>query len=161
MQKIAPCLWYDGQAEEAVEFYTSIFANSKVTSVSRYGEEAAGASGRPAGSVMVVEFELEGQAFMALNGGPHFTFSPAISLKVNCTCQDEVDALWGRLSDGGSPGQCGWLTDRFGVSWQIVPTALGELMTSGSAEQRSAVMQALLKMTRLDIQALRRAHAQV
>lgn len=158
MQKIAPCLWYDSQAQKAVDHYTSIFADSKIVNVSHYDETSAAASGRPAGSVMVIDFELEGQPFMALNGGPHFTFSPAISLCVNCTTQDEIDTFWDRLSEGGSPGQCGWLSDRFGVSWQIVPQTLGEMMTSRNSAQRSAVMQALLKMTRLDLAALRRAY---
>lgn len=158
MQKIAPCLWFDSQAEEAVDHYTSIFAGSKILTISRYDEASAAASGRPAGSVMVIDFELEGQPFMALNGGPHFKFSPAVSLRVSCTSQDEIDALWERLADGGEPGQCGWLTDRFGVSWQIVPQALGEMMASGSAAQRGAVMAALLEMTRPELAALRRAY---
>jgi predicted 3-demethylubiquinone-9 3-methyltransferase (glyoxalase superfamily) len=158
MQKISPCLWFDDQAEEAVDFYASVFANSKITSVSRYGKESAQVAGKPERSVMVMEFELEGQRFMALNGGPQFTFTPAISLMVNCETQAEVDELWDRLSEGGSELQCGWLTDRYGVSWQIVPARLGELMGGDDSEKSRNVMQALLQMRKIDLTELQRAY---
>lgn len=154
MQKITPCLWFDGKAEEAMNFYVSIFKNSKVGSVSRYGEAGPG----PKGSVMVATFQLEGQEFMALNGGPQYTFSPAISFMVNCKAQEEVNELWEKLSEGGQIQQCGWLQDKFGVSWQIVPTALGELMRDKDPEKSKRVMQAMLKMKKLDIAELRRAY---
>ncbi len=128
MQKIIPFLWFDDKAEEAVKFYTSVFKNSKIGNVTRYGDAGAEVSGRPKGTVMTVTFELEGEEFIALNGGPHFTFSPAISFVVNCETQEEVDELWEKLSEGGEKEQCGWLKDKYGVSWQIVPAALGEMM---------------------------------
>jgi predicted 3-demethylubiquinone-9 3-methyltransferase (glyoxalase superfamily) len=154
MQKIAPCLWFDGKAEEAVNFYTSIFKNSKVGSVSRYGDAGPGEKG----SVMVATFELEGQEFMALNGGPMFKFSPAISFVVHCKTQEDVDHFWARLLEGGAPQQCGWLTDQFGVSWQIVPDILPELMQDKDPEKVKRVMQAMLKMVKLDIDALKQAY---
>lgn len=155
MKNITPCLWFDDKAEEAANFYVSIFKNSKITSVSRYGEGAP----RPKGTVMVVMFELDGDKFMALNGGPHFTFSEAISFVVKCATQPEVDHFWDKLSaGGGKPGRCGWLKDKYGLSWQIVPTALEELMTGSDAGRSSRVMQALLKMDKLDIQGLRKAY---
>ncbi len=157
MSKFTPCLWFDDQAEEAAEFYTSVFKNSRVVQVSHYGEAAAKASGRPLGSVMTVVFELEGQRFMALNGGPVFTFSPAISFMVDCATQEELDELWGRLSDGGQEVECGWLTDRFGVSWQIVPAVLGTLMEEPDEAKRDRVMKALLQMTKPDIATLKAA----
>ena len=153
MQKINPFLWFDNQAEEAMNFYTSIFKNSRVVSISRYGEAGPG----PAGSVMVASFELEGQKFMALNGGPGFPFSEAISFFVNCQTQEEVDYLWEKLCAGGKPSRCGWLTDKFGVTWQIIPTVLGELMADKDPEKSKRVMQAMLQMTKLDIEGLRRA----
>jgi predicted 3-demethylubiquinone-9 3-methyltransferase (glyoxalase superfamily) len=154
MQKIKPCLWFDGQAEEAATFYTSIFKNSRITNVSRYGE-----GGRmPKGTALVVTFQLEGQDFMALNGGPEYKPSPAISLFVNCETQAEVDELWEKLSAGGKPGRCGWLEDKFGVSWQIVPAALGELMQGKDPERSQRVMKALLQMDKLDVEELRRAY---
>ncbi len=153
MQKINPFLWFNDQAEEAMNFYLSIFKNSKVVSVSRYGDAGPG----PAGTVMVAEFELEGQRFMALNGGPEFMFTPAISFLVNCETQQEVDTLWDKLSAGGKTDRCGWLKDKFGVSWQIVPTVLGELMADKDAEKSKGVMQAMLQMDKLDIEGLRRA----
>ena len=153
MQKITPCLWFDGKAEEAMNFYVSIFKSSKVGSVSRYGDAGPG----PKGSVMVATFQLEGQEFMALNGGPQGTFSPAISFMVNCKTQDEVDELWEKLSDGGQIQQCGWLQDKFGVSWQIVPTALGEMLRDKDPARSKRVMEAMLKMKKLDIEKLRRA----
>ena len=160
MQKITPFLWFDNQAEEAVKFYTSIFKNSKIKSVSRYGEEGAKAAGRPKGSVMTVVFELEGQEFIALNGGPVFTFSPAISLLVNCKTQKEVDELWEKLSEGGKKDQCGWLKDKYGVSWQIVPAVLGEMMQAKDPKKSENVMKALLRMDKIDIETLKRAYEQ-
>jgi len=160
MQKITPFLWFDNQAEEAVKFYTSIFKNSKVKSMNRYGEEGAKAAGRPKGSVMTVVFELEGQEFIALNGGPVFTFSPAISFVVNCKTQREVDELWEKLSEGGEKVQCGWLKDKYGVSWQIVPTVLGEMLNDPDPEKSRRVMEAMLKMKKIDIAGLKRAYEQ-
>ena len=153
MQKINPFLWFNDQAEEAMNFYTSIFKNSRVLSVSRYGEGGPG----PAGKVMVASFELEGQKFMALNGGPVFTFTEAISFLVNCETQEEVDHLWGKLLEGGQPSRCGWLKDKYGVSWQIVPTILGQLMGDKDPDASKRVMQAMLQMGKLDIEGLRRA----
>ena len=158
MQKITPCLWFDDNAEEAVKFYVSVFKNSRVGSMTRYGEAGAKASGRPKGTVMTVIFQLDGQEFMALNGGPHFTFSPAISLIVNCKTQKEIDALWEKLSEGGEEVQCGWLTDKYGVSWQIVPTVLGKMMQDKDPKKSERVMAALLKMKKLDIKTLKRAY---
>jgi predicted 3-demethylubiquinone-9 3-methyltransferase (glyoxalase superfamily) len=159
MQRITPCLWFDDQAEEAAKFYTSIFKNSKVTSTSRYGEKGAKVSGRPKGSVLTVAFELDGQSFIALNGGPIFKFNEAVSLMVNCKTQEEVDYYWAKLSEGGDEKaqQCGWLKDRYGVSWQVVPTILQELMGSGDAARSERVMGALLTMKKLDIKVLEQA----
>ncbi|MGO8985716.1 MAG: VOC family protein [Terriglobales bacterium] len=154
MQKITPFLWFNDRAEEAVNFYTSIFKNSKILNIARYGE----AGPRPAGSVMTVTFELEGQQFIALNGGPHYTFSPAISFFVDCETQAEVDNLWDKLSAEGSELQCAWLKDKFGVSWQIVPRALIELMQDKDAVKSQRVFRAMLQMTRIDIEGLRRAY---
>jgi predicted 3-demethylubiquinone-9 3-methyltransferase (glyoxalase superfamily) len=156
MQKITTFLWFDNQVEEAVNFYTSIFKNSKVTNITRFGEDAPG----PIGGVITASFELEGQEFMALNGGPQYKFTEAISLFVNCETQEEVDTLWVKLSEGGEEQQCGWLKDRFGLSWQIVPTALGELMGDPNPEKATRVMNAMLQMKKIDIAALRAAHAQ-
>ena len=156
MQKIAPCLWFDGKAEEAMNFYTSIFKNSKVGNVMRYGDAGPGQKG----TVMSATFELEGQEFMALNGGPMFTFSPAISFFVKCETQEEVDDLWAKFLEGGEPQQCGWLTDKFGVSWQIVPTILPEMLQDKDAEKTKRVMQAMLKMVKLDIKVLKQAYEQ-
>lgn len=160
MQKITPFLWFDDKAEEAARFYTSIFKNSKIGKVARYGEEGAKASGRPKGSVMTVTFQLEGQEFVALNGGPHFTFSPAISFVVNCKTQQEVDSLWVNLSEGGETQQCGWLKDKYGVSWQIVPTALVRMLQDKSPEKSRRVMKAMLHMVKLDIKKLKQAYDQ-
>lgn len=154
MQKITPFLWFDGKAEEAMNFYTSIFADSKIESVTRYGEGGPG----PKGAVMSGTFQLNGQTFMALNGGPQFTFSPAVSFFVNCETQEEIDELWEKLSEGGEPGRCGWLTDKFGLSWQIIPKILGELLQDKDAEKSARVMQAMLQMDKLDIEALKRAY---
>ena len=158
MRRFAPCLWFDHQAEEAAEFYVTVFKNSKIGRVAHYGKEGAKVSGRPKGSVMIVTFTLDGQEFMALNGGPLFKFTPAISLIVNCGTQEEVDWFWEKLSEGGEKGQCGWLTDKYGVSWQIVPVALGEMMQAGDATQSARVMNALLQMKKLDIEVLRNAY---
>jgi predicted 3-demethylubiquinone-9 3-methyltransferase (glyoxalase superfamily) len=152
-QKITPFLWFDTQAEEAANFYISIFENSKIRHVSRYGDAGPG----PKGSVMVVSFELEGQEFTALNGGPQFKFSPAISLMVHCDTQEEVDHFWERLGEGGRKDRCGWLQDKYGLSWQIVPTALSRLMSSPDREKAKRVMQAMLKMDKLDIARLESA----
>lgn len=148
-QKITPYLWFDGNAEEAMHYYTSIFKNSRITSLQRLGDDDAVFSGT---------FELEGQTFMALNGGPHYQFTPAISLFVNCESQEEVDELWERLSAGGETMKCGWLTDKFGVSWQIIPAALSELMHSTDPERSARVMQALLQMEKIDIATLQQAY---
>ena len=153
MQKIRPFLWFNGQAEEAANFYTSIFKNSKVVAVRRYGEAGPG----PKGSAMSVEFQLEGEDFVALNGGPQFQFTPAISFFVNCESQEELDDLWARLSEGGKTLQCGWLKDKFGLSWQIVPTALGRLLADKDAQKSARVMRAMLQMIKLDIKVLERA----
>jgi predicted 3-demethylubiquinone-9 3-methyltransferase (glyoxalase superfamily) len=155
MQKITPCLWFDTQAEEAAAFYTSVFANSRILEVSRYGEAGPG----PAGSVMTVSFELDGQEFVGLNGGPHFTFNEAISFQVSCADQEEVDTFWSRLSEGGEEGPCGWLKDRYGVSWQIVPTRLTELLSHPDPQTSQRVMEAMLQMRKIDIAALERAAA--
>lgn len=156
MQKIHPCLWFDGNAEEAAKFYASIFKNSKIGTTSRY-EDPDNRGGQPVGSAMVVMFELDGQVFMGLNGGPQFKFTEAISLVVNCESQEQVDYYWEKLSEGGQPHRCGWLKDKFGLSWQIVPTALAKLMSNPDPQKRDRVMQALLKMVKLDIAALQRA----
>jgi len=156
MQKITPFLWFDGKAEEAMRFYVSIFKNSKVGAITRYGDAGPG----PKGTVMVVTFQLDGQEFIALNGGPPFTFSPAISFVVNCETQEEVDAFWEKLSEGGEKLQCGWLRDKYGLSWQIVPTVLGEMMQDKDAEKSQRVMKAMLQMNKLDIERLKQAYAQ-
>ena len=152
MQKITPCLWFDTQAEEAARFYTSIFRNSRILEVARYGP----AGPRPEGMVMTVSFELDGQQFVALNGGPDFTFDEAISFQVNCGSQDEVDELWTKLSDGGEEGPCGWLKDKYGVSWQIVPTVLDELIGDPDPERSQRAMKAMLGMRKIDIAELER-----
>jgi predicted 3-demethylubiquinone-9 3-methyltransferase (glyoxalase superfamily) len=160
MQKITPFLWFDDNAEEAANYYVSIFRNSRVVNIARYGEAGAKASGRAKGSVMTVAFELEGQPFVALNGGPVFAFSPAISFAVNCETQKEIDDLWKKLSDGGEEVECGWLKDKYGVSWQIVPAVLGEMVSDPDPEKAESVMQALLRMKKLDIEGLKRAYGQ-
>lgn len=160
MQKIIPFLWFDGNAEEAVNFYVSIFKDSKIVNVARYGEAVAKAAGRPEGTVMTIVFRLEGQEFIALNGGPVFTFSPAISLLVNCETQEEVDELWEKLSEGGEIEQCGWLRDKYGVSWQIIPTLLVDLLQGKHAEKAERVMNAMLQMNKIDIQGLKQAYQQ-
>ena len=157
LTKITPCLWFDTQGEEAANFYTGIFENSRILQVSRYGS----AGPRPEGMVMVVNFELDGQEFIALNGGPEFTFDEAISFQVNCESQDEVDEFWAKLSDGGEEGPCGWLKDKFGVSWQIVPTVLDELVADPDPERAQRAMKAMLGMKKLDVAELQRAADQV
>ena len=159
MQKITPFLWFNDNAEEAVKFYTSIFKNSKIGKIARYDEAGEKVAGRPAGSVMTVEFELEGQDFIALNGGPHFKFTEAISFVVNCKTQAELDYYWEKLTAGGEEVQCGWLKDKFGLSWQIVPTVLGELLSTKDAAESQRVMEAMLKMVKLDIKKLQAAAA--
>ena len=160
MQKITPCLWFDENAEEAVNFYVSIFKNSQVGHVTRYGDEGAKMSGRPKGSVMTVTFELDGQEFMALNGGPHFKFTEAVSFMINCGSQEEVDELWEKLSEGGEKGPCGWVKDRYGLSWQIVPTVLSEMMQDPDPEKTNRVMGAIGQMKKLDIKRLQEAYEQ-
>jgi predicted 3-demethylubiquinone-9 3-methyltransferase (glyoxalase superfamily) len=155
MQKITPCLWFDTEGEEAATFYTSVFPNSRIVEVARYGE----AGPRPEGMVMAVSFELDGQRFVALNGGPQFMFDEAISFQVDCRTQEEVDAFWSKLSEGGEEGQCGWLKDRFGVSWQIVPSVLPELLGDPDREKSQRVMRAMLEMRKIDIAGLERAAA--
>jgi predicted 3-demethylubiquinone-9 3-methyltransferase (glyoxalase superfamily) len=157
-QRLSVCLWFDHQAEEAVKFYVSIFKNSKIGPVTHYDEEGARVAGRPKGSVMTVAFELDGQQFMALNGGPLFQFTEAISLVVNCVTQAEVDDYWDRLSAGGHEVQCGWLKDRFGLSWQVVPTILPEMLQDNDPEKSKRVMAAMLKMKKIDIAALQQAY---
>lgn len=154
MQKITPFLWYDNNAEEAVSLYISVFKNSKITGITRYGDAGPG----PKGSVMTIAFQLEGQDFIALNGGPMFKFTEAISLSVDCKTQQEVDELWEKLSAGGQPGQCGWLKDKFGLSWQIVPSALVEMLQDQDAEKSNRVMQAMMQMRKIDVASLRRAY---
>lgn len=153
MHKITPFLWFDGRAEEAASFYTSVFKNSKLGRIARYGDAGPGAKG----TVMSASFEIDGQEFVALNGGPQFEFTPAISFLVHCETQDEVDYLWEKLSDGGQEIQCGWVTDRFGVTWQIVPTILGQLLADKDSAKVSRVMKAMLQMKKLDIDRLKQA----
>jgi predicted 3-demethylubiquinone-9 3-methyltransferase (glyoxalase superfamily) len=155
MQEITPCLWFDTEGEEAATFYTSVFPNSKLVEVARYGS----AGPRPHATVMTVAFELDGHPFVALNGGPEFTFSEAISFQVSCKDQKEVDVYWAKLSEGGAEGPCGWLKDRFGVSWQIVPAALPELLAEADTEKAQRVITAMLKMTKIEIDELERAAA--
>jgi predicted 3-demethylubiquinone-9 3-methyltransferase (glyoxalase superfamily) len=160
MQKITTFLWFDDKAQEAAKFYVSTFKNSRIGSISRYGDSGAKASGRPKGTVMTVAFQLDGQEFVALNGGPHFKFTEAISLVVNCETQQEVDELWEKLSEGGAKSQCGWLKDKYSLSWQIVPTVLVKMMQDKDAERANRVMQAMLQMHKLDIKRLKQAYDQ-
>ena len=154
MQKISPFLWYNDNAEEAVNFYTSIFRNSKILAVARYGEAGPG----PKGSVMTINFQIEGHEFIALNGGPHFKFNEAISFSVDCENQEEVDELWEKLSQGGQKSQCGWLKDKYGLSWQINPRILGEMLSDKDPEKAKRVMEAMLQMEKIDIKTLRQAY---
>ena len=158
MQKINPCLWFDDKAEEAAKFYVSIFKNSKLGNITRYGEAGAEVSGRPTGSVMTVTFEIEGQEFVALNGGPHFKFSEAISFMVKCETQKEIDEMWEKLSQGGKEGQCGWLTDKYGLSWQIVSPVWDEMLRDKDVKKSERVMKAILQMTKPDIKTLKQAY---
>jgi predicted 3-demethylubiquinone-9 3-methyltransferase (glyoxalase superfamily) len=157
MQKITPFLWFDDKAEEAVNFYVSIFKNSKIGATTRYDEAGAKASGRQKGTVMTIEFQLDGEEFVALNGGPEFKFTEAISFVVNCTTQEEVDYFWEKLSEGGQEVQCGWLKDKYGLSWQVVPTILGELLQDEDPVKAQRAMQAMLQMKKLDIGKLKQA----
>jgi predicted 3-demethylubiquinone-9 3-methyltransferase (glyoxalase superfamily) len=161
IQKITPCLWFDDQAEAAVEFYTAIFRNSRIVSMTRYGEAGHEVHGKPAGTVMIVAFELDGQTFTALNGGPSFKFNEAISFQVNCETQEEVDYYWEKLSDGGDERaqQCGWLKDKYGVSWQVVPTILLEMINDPDSAKSQRAMEAMLQMKRIDIDKLMQAYA--
>jgi len=160
MQKITPFLWFDDKAEEAVSFYTSIFENSKIVKIARYGDAGAQVSGRPKGTLMTVAFQLDGQEFMALNGGPQFKFTEAISFVVNCQTQEEVDEYWEKLSAGGQEVQCGWLKDKYGLSWQIVPTILGEMLSDPDPKKAERVMKAMLQMKKIDIKGLKQAYEQ-
>ena len=158
MQKITPFLWFDNEAEQAAQFYTSIFKNSKIGKITRYDEEAAKAADRPAGSVMTVEFQVEGQEFVALNGGPVFKFTEAVSFVVNCKTQEEIDHFWSKLSDGGEESRCGWLKDKFGLSWQIVPTVLIEMLADKDTAKAKRVTHAMLQMDKIDIPTLNKAY---
>lgn len=156
MQKITPFLWFDGKAEEAANFYTAIFKNSKIVSLSRYGEAGPG----PKGTVMTAKFELNGQQFVALNGGPQFKFTEAISFVVNCETQQEVDELWEKLSEGGEKSRCGWLKDKYGLSWQVIPAVLVEMLQDKDAEKSKRAMNAMMQMNKIDIAGLKRAYEQ-
>ena len=158
--RISPFLWFDQQAEEAAQFYVSVFPNSKITAVSRYPKAGQETHGRPAGSVMVVDFELDGQSFRALNAGPHFTFNEAVSMQINCATQQEIDYYWNKLSQGGDPKAqvCGWLKDRFGLSWQVTPTIMDEMFKDHDSPQAARAMEAMMKMKKLNIAELQRAY---
>jgi predicted 3-demethylubiquinone-9 3-methyltransferase (glyoxalase superfamily) len=157
MQKITPCLWFDDQAEEAAKFHVSIFKNSKLGTITRYGEAGAEVSGQPKGSVMTATFEIDGQEFVALNGGPHFKFSEAISLMVNCETQKEIDEMWEKLSQGGEEGPCGWLKDKYGLSWQIVSRTWNDMLRDSDQKKSEAVMKAILQMTKPDMNTIQEA----
>jgi predicted 3-demethylubiquinone-9 3-methyltransferase (glyoxalase superfamily) len=156
--KITACLWFDTQAEDAAKFYVSIFKNSKLGKISRYGKAGQEVHKKPPGSVMVAEFEVDGQKFTALNGGPQFKFSEAISFQVSCDTQEEIDHFWDKLTEGGQPGPCGWLKDKYGLSWQIIPAALGEMMSGPDPEKSQRVMTAFMQMKKFDIAKLRQAY---
>ena len=158
-KKITPCLWFDTQAEEAAKFYAFVFKNSKLGKVSRYGKEGFEVHGKKAGTVMTVEFELEGQKFLALNGGPHFKFNEAVSFQVHCETQQDIDHFWSELAKEGEEGPCGWLKDKFGLSWQVIPKALPEMLMDGNSETAQRVMRSMLQMRKIDLAALRRAQA--
>ncbi len=160
MQKITPFLWFDGKAEEAARFYTSIFKNSKIGKIARYGKEGFEVHKRQPGTVMTVEFEIDGQKFVALNGGPEFKFTEAVSFAVDCKTQREVDELWQKLAEGGEESVCGWLKDKFGLSWQITPTVLGEMLSDKDPKKAGRVMAAMLKMKKIDIETLKKAYEQ-
>jgi predicted 3-demethylubiquinone-9 3-methyltransferase (glyoxalase superfamily) len=157
--KITPFLWFDNEAEEAAKFYVSVFKNSKLGKVSRYGKEGFEVHGRPAGTVMTAEFELEGQKLVALNGGPHFKFNEAVSFQISCDSQEEVDYFWSKLCEGGEESQCGWLKDKFGLSWQVIPKVLPELLMNENSEKARRAMRAMLQMRKIDIAALNAAQA--
>jgi predicted 3-demethylubiquinone-9 3-methyltransferase (glyoxalase superfamily) len=158
MAGMTPCLWFDDQAEEAARFYVSVFKNATMGVITRYGAAESKVAGKPEGSVLTVAFQLDGQDFVALNGGPQFSFTPAISFMVNCQTQTEIDHLWDKLSEGGEPGPCGWLQDQYGVSWQIVPASLDAMVQDPDVERSQRVMQAMLQMKKLDIAALTEAY---
>ena len=160
MQKITPFIWFDSNAEEAANFYTSIFKNAKITALTRYSEEASKVSGIPAGTVMTAVFQLDGLEFIALNGGPLFTLTEAISFMINCQTQEEVDHFWEKLSAGGKKSRCGWLTDKFGVTWQVAPTVLNQMLQDKDATKAKRVMQAMLQMDKIDILRLKQAYDQ-
>jgi predicted 3-demethylubiquinone-9 3-methyltransferase (glyoxalase superfamily) len=160
MPKITPFLWFNDQAEEAAKFYTSIFKNSKIGKIARYGKEGREVHGRQAGSVMTVEFELDGQKVIALNGGPQFNFTEAVSFSVDCKSQQEVDTYWEKLNEGGEESMCGWLKDKFGFSWQVNPTVLGEMLQDKDPKKAGRVMAAMLKMKKIDIETLKKAYDQ-
>jgi predicted 3-demethylubiquinone-9 3-methyltransferase (glyoxalase superfamily) len=157
--KITPCLWFDTQADDAARLYVSIFKDSRIRRTSRYGKEGHEIHGRPAGSVMTVEFEINGQTFVALNGGPHFKFNEAVSFQIHCETQEEIDYFWNKLTDGGQEGPCGWLKDRYGLSWQVVPAALPEMLMDPDTEKSARVTKAFLQMKKFDVAALKRAYA--
>jgi predicted 3-demethylubiquinone-9 3-methyltransferase (glyoxalase superfamily) len=158
MQKITPFLWFDDQAEEAANFYVSIFKNSKIGDITRYNEASAKAAGRPKGTVMTIAFQLDGQEFAAINGGPHFKFTEAVSFVVNCETQQEVDTFWEKLSEGGEESQCGWLKDKYGLSWQVVPTVLSRMLKDKDHEKSQRVMKAMLQMKKIEIAPLQQAY---
>jgi predicted 3-demethylubiquinone-9 3-methyltransferase (glyoxalase superfamily) len=160
MQKITPFLWFDGKAEEAAKFYTSVFKNSKIGKIARYGKEGYEVHQKPAGTVMTVEFEIDGQKFVALNAGPEFKFNEAVSFAVDCKSQEEVDTYWKKLTEGGEESVCGWLKDKYGLSWQITPTVLGEMLADKNPEKAGRVMAAMLKMKKIDIATLKKAYDQ-
>lgn len=160
MPRITPCLWFNSNAEEAVQFYLSVFPNSRIVQIARYSAEVSKVAGFPEGAVMTVAFELDGCPFLALNGGPQYSFSAAISHIIHCDSQEEIDHYWDKLSEGGNPSQCGWLDDKFGVTWQVVPTAMTELMNKGDAVRTAQMMEALMPMTKLDTKTLREAYDQ-
>ena len=157
-QKITPCLWFDTQAEDAANSYVAIFENSRIVRLSRYGKEGHEIHGREAGSVMTVEFEIEGQRFVALNGGPHFKFNEAVLFQVHCATQEEIDYYWGKLTEGGEEGPCGWLKDRYGLSWQVVPKILPDMLMDPDPEKSGRVTKAFLQMRKFDVEALKRAY---
>ena len=157
--RITPCLWFDTQAEEAAKFYASVFKNSKIGKISHYGKEGFEVHGRKAGTVMTVEFEIEGQKFVALNGGPHFQFNEAVSFQIHCETQAEIDHFWSKLTEGGKEQPCGWVKDRFGLSWQVIPNALPQMLMDENSEKAQRVMKSMLQMRKIDLDALKRAQA--
>jgi predicted 3-demethylubiquinone-9 3-methyltransferase (glyoxalase superfamily) len=158
-KRITPCLWFDDQAEEAARFYASVFKNSKIGKISRYGKEGFEVHGRKEGTVMTVEFEIEGQKFVALNGGPHFKFNEAVSFQIHCETQQEIDFFWSKLSEGGREQPCGWLKDKFGLSWQVIPDALPRMLMDENSEKSQRVMKSMLQMRKIDLAALKQAQS--